>query len=1513
MGKPTEARASVEEALRIDRLNQYKLEAGHVLYLAWITAGEKSKLDQAIQLASSARELAIRHENYLVFMQASTSLAHGYVQKGRLNESISLLERSRDGLSEDGKPLFQHPATYRAAMSLPYPRIVFLEAMALAYKAGQRPDEALKIWQELYEVAKTAGFTLAAAEAAHGIADLYQMKKEFAQAITYYSIAAEAWAKGGNAIRRIDALGSEAFMLSQSGQGDKAVHTYEELLSLVKDSKDFRRQFIFNLAIAETTQPKGDTELTTRVLQQAESLLSPDLTLAGVDPSLVLELYFRLADLYATKNEKVLEVIALEKAMTPAEAVNKLETMAQLDLNVKKHLDALHVQETASKAYQSDDLTTTLLYFELLQHFEQTDAKWRAVDYNKNLNDPIVAKLIEIVFKLIAQPNGGTVLETNLQQLGPVAQAARLPILVALSNYYMAQGNNDMVVKFATAAWPYLRVGKNDQPHQWDVQLACELAFSLLRQKDIHSAVERVAACLGSAQRFADPQLLAVAHQTNVWVLEAAGKRDEAQESVQFLLQHAPQDPSHFVELTQLREGQGNTADAIEAQRTALRLFETRKDLIRMAAAHLNLARLLSLGRTGNNAEEHSHLEAALALYKQLNDSEGQARASMFLGKYYARAKDSARAHKYLDTALNLSRQAKKAELEATVLFEIGQLYRSSEDPSKALDSYRNAAEIYHALNDLANEALQLRNEAWVLGDLRRPEEAFQTVLKAKYLADLSGSWHARYWVRLLLAALYVNRGEYEYNLTALREARAISDSANQTQSSAWADLALAEGLASVGEWEQALDLLNSVLPIFRQFKDTDSELEAYGELTGIYGGRESELKDLDKAIEYYRSAYHIVEKTNPERVASLGLEVVEIYWQQKRFKEAISKATEALNYYERTKNYWGQASALISLAEAQRSDGDIHAATISLARAEPLVKRTQNFYMNGRLYYGQANLHKQEGRLKDAIAQYERVIDLLEQFKSGSGVNIRSKGSETYGFIYDELVDTYYLLGSRDKEYRLQAADKALQYTELNKSRVFTNSWGRTFIDVLRLQLPAELQEKERALSARQVTLQSELAEAMSGQGHRPSKQVQEDLLALASQQSSLENEVRQTSMAYAEIRYPRPVAISDLPLHSGEVFIEFKMLQDALLVWIIEGSQTGTHLAAFYKVDRPRQWFDERIVGIRSAFNRGDPNQFDPKASEELFQAIFPEPYTQFLINAGLVIFVPDDILFLLPFEILSPSATQSQYILLNTPTAYFPSAAAFRLSRAVAPSRRNWPAQFFGLADPITTKDDERYETASIVSEVQTVKSELPAPAAQFQVRGPLSVDNLKSRGYFFERLPETATEVKDIAGLFSTDTSFAVVRTGMDATKRELLQTDLGRFRFIHFATHGFLPVEPGRDPALVLSYDGKAEERMMLTLPEILQLKLHAEMVVLSACNTGSARKVTRAEGVASLGTAFLQAGASSVTVSLWAVDDKSTAMLMQEFYRNLLGGMTKSKALATARASLVSNRLLKNG
>ena len=181
-------------------------------------------------------------------------------------------------------------------------------------------------------------------------------------------------------------------------------------------------------------------------------------------------------------------------------------------------------------------------------------------------------------------------------------------------------------------------------------------------------------------------------------------------------------------------------------------------------------------------------------------------------------------------------------------------------------------------------------------------------------------------------------------------------------------------------------------------------------------------------------------------------------------------------------------------------------------------------------------------------------------------------------------------------------------------------------------------------------------------------------------------------------------------------------------------------------------------------------------------------------------------------------------------------------------------------------------------------------------------------IRSRGFSFERLPGTATEIRDIASVFKSEGQVAETRLGIDATKKELLETDLTRFCYVHFATHGVLPTDTGIDePALVLSLDGANASQMFLPMSQILQLRLKADSVVLSACNTG-AGKVSRAEGVMSLGRAFLAAGASSVTVSLWEVSDDSTVLLMEEFYRRLLSGESKDKALAEARLKLFNGR-----
>jgi CHAT domain-containing protein len=269
-----------------------------------------------------------------------------------------------------------------------------------------------------------------------------------------------------------------------------------------------------------------------------------------------------------------------------------------------------------------------------------------------------------------------------------------------------------------------------------------------------------------------------------------------------------------------------------------------------------------------------------------------------------------------------------------------------------------------------------------------------------------------------------------------------------------------------------------------------------------------------------------------------------------------------------------------------------------------------------------------------------------------------------------------------------------------------------------------------------------------------------------------------------------------------------------------------------------------------------------------------------------------------------LFSPEASKGNFIFLKKATTYYPSAASLRLERS-ASHRSNWQEAFFGIADPITSPEDDRFEVAGALkstgdqssNEVQSRVEEKSSPEPE----------RLKSRGFSFERLPGTAVELQSIASLLRAQNQTIDIRFGASATKGELLDTDLSKFRFIHFATHGVLPVDTGiKEPSLVLSYDGVAASHMFLSMSEIIGINLRSESVVLSACNTGSG-KISRAEGVMSLGRAFLAAGSSSVTVSLWQVSDESTAVLMKSYYGGLLAGKKKDVALAEARSAVFAS------
>jgi len=168
----------------------------------------------------------------------------------------------------------------------------------------------------------------------------------------------------------------------------------------------------------------------------------------------------------------------------------------------------------------------------------------------------------------------------------------------------------------------------------------------------------------------------------------------------------------------------------------------------------------------------------------------------------------------------------------------------------------------------------------------------------------------------------------------------------------------------------------------------------------------------------------------------------------------------------------------------------------------------------------------------------------------------------------------------------------------------------------------------------------------------------------------------------------------------------------------------------------------------------------------------------------------------------------------------------------------------------------------------------------------------------------RLPFTRQEGKQLLALAPASSSFRAM--DFQASRATVLNPALGQYRYVHFATHGYLDSERPGLSALVLSMvdaQGKPQDGFLRT-NDIYNLKLPAELVVLSACQTGLGKDV-KGEGLVGLTRGFMYAGAARVVVSLWNVNDKATADLMTKFYQKMLQqGERPAAALRDAQVEM---------
>jgi CHAT domain-containing protein len=168
-----------------------------------------------------------------------------------------------------------------------------------------------------------------------------------------------------------------------------------------------------------------------------------------------------------------------------------------------------------------------------------------------------------------------------------------------------------------------------------------------------------------------------------------------------------------------------------------------------------------------------------------------------------------------------------------------------------------------------------------------------------------------------------------------------------------------------------------------------------------------------------------------------------------------------------------------------------------------------------------------------------------------------------------------------------------------------------------------------------------------------------------------------------------------------------------------------------------------------------------------------------------------------------------------------------------------------------------------------------------------------------------IPGAKEEVESIKKLINTD-----IYEGLTATETNFKKI-AGNYDILHLAMHTVIDNTDPMYSKLIFTLDNDTVNDGLLNTYEIFGLKLKARMVVLSACSTGNG-EISKGEGVISLARGFVYSGVSSLVMTLWEVEDKSGAILMKDFYINLLKGQSKSAALRNAKIKFIKGAKAEN-
>lgn len=961
----------------------------------------------------------------------------------------------------------------------------------------------------------------------------------------------------------------------------------------------------------------------------------------------------------------------------------------------------------------------------------------------------------------------------------------------------------------------------------------------------------------------------------------------------------------------------GRYQEAIDYYERSMKIWEELSKSLKFAGPSGVAGNLMQIGNVYASIGQHdkalSYHEEALKIFRQLNMPDYIAMSLNDMGNIYLDIGQHEKALSCFEEALKIEEINKTKNISET-LRNIGKVYESLGQYEKVLFYYEESLKIGRQLNIPYDIAVSLFN----IGKIYLSSGQYEQALS--YCEDALNIFRQLNISRGITATLssigsiYYTIERYDRALSYYGESLKIDRQLNIPYNIATNLNNIGVVYESLGQYDKALLYHEESLKVLMQIRNQRSIAISLNNICRVYDN----LGQYDKALSYCEESLKIKrELNNPRDISASLLNIGVVYLSERKYKEAEEKFLEADKeiYKVGIKSTGNPGLVEVYIATGRSKDA------LSLLRDRDMIPRWNSDDTYRIQFHIQHGLVlKDVGRFKEASYEFFKAVSLSEDMrqkvkveKSGflgagtAGGRIRAyKGlvavlSERA--IKGEKIDENFIAYGKD------LASSAFYFAEATKARTLLESMAKSARKYNKTELPIELRKKEENI-LHQLSAIENIWEDTYKKGEAGFKELVKRKEELKKELDSFIALLRKEYPLYASLNYPRPAPAEDLPLKDNEVLIEYAIGDDACYVFVVRKGGVKNLL----KIPISREVLEEKVKALMEPMNTGRHSEFSVSMAKGLYDILLADLFKD-IKETEKVIIIPDGILGLLPFEVLvvkkGEGYKDSLYVGDKWTISYSQSATALALTRILKPSKANKP--LFAIGNPVYSKDDPRYIAYKQGKPKQTL---LVQNMDQYAYRGVTIVpkmdktdkDGREWEEVVFTPLPETEDEVKAISKLFDTKPEAPDVLLNVMANETNLRKVLLEDYRYLHFATHADLPgkVQGMKEPFIILGQvENKDKDDGFLTLSEVLDLGLDADMIVLSACVTGRG-KMMEGEGVVSFARAFQHAGARSVVVSLWEVASKETVEYMEIFYSHIKEGKSRAEALTLARNTIKS-------